>query len=181
MIILSIQSFILFLIPPLFPSGGGVTEKSRDWNKPGKCSILPETKAPPCLPFLVCRKGFSILDFLCVPNSRLKELPIREVRECRNKGKTVKQGRLNNQFSSVQLLSRVRLFVTPWIVARQASLSITNSRSWLRLTSIESVMPSSHLILGRPLLFLPSIPPSMSLFQWVNSSHEVAKVLEFQL
>jgi len=95
MIILSIQSFILFLIPPLFPSGGGVTKKSRDWNKSGNCSILPETKAPPCLPFL-CREGFSILDFLWVPNSRLKELPIREVRECGNKGKTVKQGRLNN-------------------------------------------------------------------------------------
>ena len=61
------------------------------------------------------------------------------------------------QFSSVQLLSRVRLFATPWIAARQASLSITNSRSSLRLVSIESVMPSSHLILCHPLLFLPPI------------------------
>ena len=85
------------------------------------------------------------------------------------------------QFSSVQLLSRVWLFATPWIAARQASLSITNSRSSPRFTSIESVMPSSHLILCCPLLLLPPIPPSMSLFQWVNSSHEVAKVLEFQL
>ena len=68
------------------------------------------------------------------------------------------------QFSSVQLLSRVRLFVTPWIVARQASLSITNSRSSLRPTSIESVMPSSHLILCRPLLLLSPIPPSMRVF-----------------
>ena len=83
------------------------------------------------------------------------------------------------QFSSVQSLSHVLLFATPWISARQASLSITNSRSSLKLTSIESVMPSSHLILCRPFLFLPPIPPS--LFQWVNSSHEVAKVLEFQL
>ena len=84
--------------------------------------------------------------------------------------------------SSVQSLSRVRLFSTPWIAARQASLSITNSRSSLRLTSIVSVMPSSHLILCRPLLLLPPIPPSIkSLFQWVNSSHEVAKGLEFQL
>ena len=74
------------------------------------------------------------------------------------------------QFSSVQSLSRVRLFVTPWITASQASLSITNSRSSLRLTSIESVMPSSHLILCRPLLLLPPIPPSISLFQWVNSA-----------
>ena len=70
---------------------------------------------------------------------------------------------------------------TPWIAARQASLSITNSQSSLRLTSIESVMPSSHLILCRPLLLLSPIPPSISLFQWVNSSHEVAKVLEFHL
>ena len=85
------------------------------------------------------------------------------------------------QFSSVQSLSRVWLFATPWIAARQASLSITNSQSSLRITSIESVMPSSHLILCRPLFFLPPIPPSMSLFQWVSSSHEVAKVLEFQL
>ena len=64
-------------------------------------------------------------------------------------------------FSSVQSLSRVRLFVTPWIAARQASLSITNSWSSLRLTSIKSVMPSSHLILCRPLLLLPPIPPSI--------------------
>ena len=68
------------------------------------------------------------------------------------------------QFSSVQLLSRVRLFVTPWIAARQASLSITISQSSLRLTSIESVMPSSHLILSRPLLLLPPIPPSIKVF-----------------
>ena len=68
------------------------------------------------------------------------------------------------QFSSVQLLSRVQLFVTPWIAARQASLSITNSRSSLRLTAIESVMPSSHLILCRPVLLLPSFPPSIRVF-----------------
>ena len=65
---------------------------------------------------------------------------------------------------SVQSLSRVRLFVTPWIAARQASLSITNSRSLPKLTSIESVMPSSHLILGRPLLLLPPIPSSIRVF-----------------
>ena len=68
------------------------------------------------------------------------------------------------QFSSVQLLSHVRLFATPWIAACQASLSITNSQNSLRLTSIESVRPSSHLILGRPLLFLPPIPPSIRVF-----------------
>ena len=62
---------------------------------------------------------------------------------------------------------------TPWITARQASLSITNSWSSLRLISIELVMPFSHLILCRSLLLLPPIPPSISLFQWVNSSHEL--------
>ena len=67
-------------------------------------------------------------------------------------------------FSSVQLLSRVWLLATPWIAARQASLTITNSRNSLRLTSIESVMPSSHLILCRPLLLLPPIPPSIRVF-----------------
>ena len=68
------------------------------------------------------------------------------------------------QFSSVQLLSRVRLFATPWIAARQASLSITNSWSSPKLMYIESVMPSSHLILCRPLLLLPPIPPSIRVF-----------------
>ena len=74
--------------------------------------------------------------------------------------------RLNSfhQFSSVQSLSRVRLFVTPWIAAHQASLSITNSRSSLRLKSIESVMPFNHLILCHPLLLLPSIFPSIKVF-----------------
>ena len=67
-------------------------------------------------------------------------------------------------FSSVQSLSRVRLFATPWITALQASLSITNSRSSLRLTSIESMMPSTHLILCFPLLLLPPIPPSIRVF-----------------
>ena len=69
-----------------------------------------------------------------------------------------------NQFSPVQSLSRVRLFATLWIPAHQASLSITNSRSSLRLTFIESVMPSSHLILCHPLLLLPPIPPSIRVF-----------------
>ena len=67
-------------------------------------------------------------------------------------------------FSSVQSLSRVQLLSTPWIAAPQASLSITNSQNWLRLMSIESVMPSSHLILCRPLLLLPPVPPSIRVF-----------------
>ena len=69
-----------------------------------------------------------------------------------------------SQFSSVQLLNYVRLFVIPWTAAQQASLSITNSQRSPRLTSIESVMPSSHLILCRPLLLLPPIPPSIRVF-----------------
>ena len=69
-----------------------------------------------------------------------------------------------HQFSSVQSLSHVWLFATPWMAARQASLSITDSWSSLRLTSIESVMPSSHLILCPPLLLLPPIPPSIRIF-----------------
>ena len=68
------------------------------------------------------------------------------------------------QFSSVQSLSHVQLFATPWTAARQASLSITNFRSLLKLMSIESVMPSNHLILCHPRLLLPSIFPSIRVF-----------------
>ena len=88
----------------------------------------------------------------------------------------------SRKFSSVQSLSRVQLFVTPWTTAHQASLSITNSWSSPQLMSIELVMPSNHLILCRPLLLLSSIPPSIRVFfHWVSSSHQVAKVLELQL
>ena len=89
------------------------------------------------------------------------------------------------QFSLVQSLSRVRLFATPWIAACQASLSITSSRTSLRLTSIESVMPSSHLILCRPLLLLPPIPPSIEsfpvsqLFAWGGQSTGVSALASF--
>ena len=71
---------------------------------------------------------------------------------------------LSVQFSSVQLLTRVQLFVTPWTVARQASLSITNSQSSLKHVSIDSVMPSNHLTLCHPLFLLPSIFPSIRVF-----------------
>ena len=74
-------------------------------------------------------------------------------------------------FSSVQLLSHVQFFVTPWIAACQASLSITLSQSSLSLTSIESVMPSSHLILCRPLLLLPPILPSIRVFSSESALH----------
>ena len=72
--------------------------------------------------------------------------------------------RTSSQFSSVQSLSHVQLFVTPWITACQASLSITNSWSLLKLMPIESVMPSNHLFLWHPLLLLPSIFPSIRVF-----------------
>ena len=75
------------------------------------------------------------------------------------------------QFSSVQSLSRVRLFANPWIAARQASLSITISQSLLRLTSNEPVMPSSHLILCHPLHLLPPIPPSIRVFSNESTLH----------
>ena len=75
------------------------------------------------------------------------------------------------RFSSVQSLSRIRLSVTPWIAARQASLSITNSWSSLRLTSIKSVMPSSHHSLCRPLLLLPPIPLSIRVFSSKSILH----------
>ena len=74
-------------------------------------------------------------------------------------------------FSSVQLLSRVQLFVTPWIAARQASLSITNSRTLLKFMSIESMMPSSHLTLCRPLLLLSPISPSIRVFSNESTLH----------
>ena len=76
-----------------------------------------------------------------------------------------------DQFSSVQSLTHVQLFATPWITACQASLSITNSQSSLRLRSIESVMLSSHLVLCRPLLLLPSIPPRSRVFSNESTLH----------
>ena len=87
-------------------------------------------------------------------------------------------GRFN---CSVQLLSHFWLFVTPWTAGREASSFIINSRSLLRHMSIELVIPSNHLILCNPLLLLPSIFPSIRVFKWVSSLHQVSKVLEFQL
>ena len=92
-------------------------------------------------------------DMGLIPGSRSPEDPL-------EKTKIMASGPIN----SVQSLSRVWLFMTPWVAAHQASLSITNSRSSLKLISIESVMPSSHLFLCHPLLLLPSIPPSIRVF-----------------
>ena len=86
--------------------------------------------------------------------------------------RTLEEAHFNHyQFSSVQLLSRVRLFATPWIAARQASLSITNSQSPPKPMPIESVMPSNHLILCHPLLLLPSIFPSIKVFSNESAVH----------
>ena len=77
----------------------------------------------------------------------------------------------SDQFSSVQSLSHIQIFVTPWTAALQAPLSITNSQSLLKLMSIESVMPSNHLILCRPLLLLPSVSPSIRVFSNESVAH----------
>ena len=103
-----------------------------------------------------------------------------KLRECESRGAL---GGQFVSFSSVQLLSRVRLFATPWTAAHQASLSNPvhhQLQRLLKLMSIEFVMPSNHLILCHPLPLLPSIFPSQGLFKWVSSLHQVAKVLEFQ-
>ena len=102
------------------------------------------------------------------------------------------------QYSSFQLLSHVRLFVTPWTTACEASLSIINSQSLLRFMSIESVMPSNHLILCQPLLLLPSIFPSIRVFsnesvlhiRWpkywsfsfsISPSNEYSRLISFRM
>ena len=102
-----------------------------------------------------------------------------------------------NIYSSVQLLSRVKFFATSWTAAHQASLSITNSQSSLKPMSIESVMPSNHLIFCRPLLFLPSIFPRIRVlsnesvlhirwpkywsFSFINSSNEYSGLISFMM
>ena len=84
-------------------------------------------------------------------------------------------------WKSIQLLNCVRLFTTLWTAAFKASLSFTNSRNLLKLMSIESVMPSNHLILSSPSPTTFNLAQHQGLFKWDSSSHQVAKVLEFQL
>ena len=100
----------------------------------------------------------------------LKDLPIIVSLPLSKRGAKIHMLRPSLPFS-VQSLSRVRLFATPWITARQASLSITNFQSLLKLISIESVMPSSHLILCHPLLLLLPIPPSIRVFSNESTLH----------
>ena len=129
-----------------------IIEKARDFQKNIYFCFIDYTKA-----------------FDCVDHSKLwkilQEMEIPDYLTC------LLRNLYAGQFSSVQLLSRVWLFATPWIAARQASVPITNSRSSLRLTSVESVMPSSHLILCRPLLLLPPVPPSIRVFSNESTLH----------
>ena len=124
----------------------------------------------------------------------LIKFPSSKRREKRQSGKIV----ISSQFSSVQSLSHVQLFTTPWTAACQASLSITNSWSLLKLMSIELVMPSNHLILCHPLLLPPSIFPSIMVFsnelvlciRWskywsfnfsISSSNEYSGLISFRM
>ena len=107
----------------------------------------------------------------CFPIENISKLILKSIWKCKGPkiAKTIlKRNKVNGMdkpsFSSVQLLSRVWFFATPWITTRQASLSITNSWSSPKLMSMESVMPSSHLILCRPLVLLTPIPPSIRVF-----------------
>ena len=114
-----------------------------------------------CSPPSTSVRGFSqarILEWVSIPFSRESSDP------------GIEPGS-SALFSSVQSLSRVRLFATPWTAARQASLSITNSQSSPKPMSIESVMPSNHLIFCSPLLFLPSIFPSIRVFSDESALH----------
>ena len=132
----------------------------------------------PCCLWIFALKKKSHMSFWILPDSNQLRSPDR-----RKKNPAIDC--ISVQFSSVQSLSRVRMSVTPWIAARQASLSIANSRSSLRLMSIESVMPSSHLILRRPLLLLPPIPPASEsfpmsqLFAWGGQSTGVSASASF--
>ena len=100
-------------------------------------------------------------NYLSIKTSKL----IRKYNNCNIYALNIRSPKhMKYMFSSVQLFSHVRLFATPWISACQAFLSITNSWSLPKLLSIESVMPSSHLILCHPLLLLPPVPPSIRVF-----------------
>ena len=143
------------LLPSIFPSIGVFSNESalrircpKYWSI--SLSISPSNEHPGLISFRM-----DWLDFLAVQGTL----------------KSLLQHQSSIQFSLVQSLSHVRLFATPWITARQASLSITNSRSPPKPMSIESVMPSNHLLLCRPLLFLPSIFPSNRVFSNESALH----------
>ena len=114
------------------------------------------------IPFTIATKGNKYLG-INLPK-KTKELYTENYETLIKEIEEIGENHWTIQFHSVQSLSLVRLFPTPYIAAHQASLSITNSQSSLKLTSIESVMPFSHLILCHPLLLLPPIPPSIRVF-----------------
>ena len=118
----------------------------------------------------------------CIARRILNHWTTREVPQSKNVYTFLLSLKSFLQFSSIQLLSHVQLFATPWTAACQASLFITNSQSLLRLMSMESVMPSNHLILCRPLLLLPSIFPTIRVFSNESVLHiRWPKYWEFQL
>ena len=128
---------------------------------PSSKGIFPTQGSNPCLlQLLHCRQNILLLSHWGIP--KLIEFSILII--CISIKVKEKIWWLTHEFSSVQSLNHVWLFATPWIAAHQASLSITSSQSLLELMPIESVMPSSHLILCRPLLLLPPIPPSIRVF-----------------
>ena len=155
-----------------FPPPGDLPDPGTKPASPVLAGRSFTTEAPGKPPILTSRHSFSL------NSQRTKLRPQSQVGLRKVTHRKWQSWNKNSKFCSVQSLSRVQLFATPWTAARQASLSITNSQSLLKLMSIESVMSSNHLIiLCRPLLLLPSIFPSIR----VSSSHQVAKVLEFQL
>ena len=162
------------------------SKKKKNRKTRGACKVCSQFHSLPshCISFILlcCFKYFHGLN--CVPPSKRYIIALTPgVSEC---DLIWKQGccwctqfRWGHYGVVVQSLSRVRFFLTPWTAARQASLSVTISWSWLKFMSIELMMPSNHLILCYPLLFLPSIFPG--LFQWISSLQQVAKVLELKL
>ena len=136
----------------------------RSWNKSRITSTLYPRFLTPTLQF---HKKYQIFKENKRPCTKCRLL----IRPRKTAGDIIFKCTLPCSVSSVQSLSHVRLFATPRIAARQASLFINNSWSSLKLTSIESVMPSSHLILCLPLLLLPPIPPSIRVFSNESPLH----------
>ena len=157
------------------------------WCRPTVLSTVVPFSS--CLQSYPASGSFEIIQFLASGGQRIGSVTVHQQNHLALKYScwNILNCYFNFPLSSVQLLSRVWLFATPWIAARQASLSIINSQSSLRLTSIESVMPSSHLILCRPLLLLPPIPPSIrvfsneSLFAWGGQSTGVIHYNSIQI
>ena len=171
------QTRILEWVAIPFSRGSSQTrDQTHSPSLAGMFFVTEPPGKPPCL--LLWPKGFKRLAFkseifvhsLFLSLNYLYNTPVLSLS---NLGRNTSRDRNSAipQFSSVHSLSRVRLFATPWITARQASLSITNSWSLLRFMSIESVMPSSHLILCHTLLLLPPIPPSIRVFSNESTVH----------